>query len=228
MPRSGRWGRVDPQGACRWHKPGGEAGAPEVLPTRGALPGWGQGLPGASGRSSRGRARSCTWGGTSPCPRICWGTPCWKAAVQKPGVLVDPKLTRLEPAKCPWGKEGQAHPGLQEAKRGQRLEGGDPSPLLRPARGSPVPGRRGHTGESPRPSPAPRPAPSLPWAWNVGPLEPTAARAGRTELCWHGAALGGGRVWPSSTAWAPAAALAPRFPAALAPAGRRPWRQPAP
>ncbi len=43
---------------------------------------------------------------------ICWGRPSWKAAVQPPGVVVDPELSALEPAKCPWGKGGYLHGGL--------------------------------------------------------------------------------------------------------------------
>ena len=78
----------------------------------------------------------------------------------------------------------------------------------------------------PPPQAPPRSPPSFRWARNVGPLEPAASSGSRTELCWHGAALGGGRVWRSSAARA--LAPAPRFPASLTPAGPRPWRQPAP
>ena len=75
--------------------------------------------------------------------------------------------------------------------------------------------RRGHAGENAQPV-AP---PTVRWDRAVNQLEPTAPSAGSTELCWHRAALGGGRVWPSSADQAPAT----RFPSSLSPAGPHPW-----
>jgi len=64
----------------------------------------------------------------------------------------------------------------------------------------------------PLPQPCPQPRRSVRWA-----VVANSPSAGRTERCWHAAALGGGRLWPSSAARAPAPA--PRSPARLAPAG---------
>lgn len=198
-----------------------------LLSIRGILTGWRKGLTGTSCSSTRGRAKS--WrpghGRTSPCTSKCWGTPSWKAAVQTPGLTVDAKLTDFEPEKCPWGKGGQVHPGLQQGKHWQQVEVGGPSPLLGPSSPAGAPQCQAEPAILERTlPPVPRPLSVglrmfVPWAQNVGQLEPTATRDSSTELCWHAGALGGGRIWPSSTEPAPA----PRFPSPLSPTGPRPW-----
>ncbi|KAK4828409.1 hypothetical protein QYF61_026163 [Mycteria americana] len=65
-----------------------------VLPFKGTLTDWRDESRRALCNSTEGIAKSCIWGGATPCTSTCWGPPGWKAALQKRtwGILVDPKL----------------------------------------------------------------------------------------------------------------------------------------
>lgn len=54
-----------------------------MLPARGTLTGWKNGLTEISWSSTRRSLKCWTWGGTSPCTNIRWVPPGWQAALQK-------------------------------------------------------------------------------------------------------------------------------------------------
>ena len=54
-----------------------------VLPAIGTLRGWRVGLTGTSCSSTRGSAKSCTWGATAPCTGARWRLTSWKATWQE-------------------------------------------------------------------------------------------------------------------------------------------------
>ena len=100
------------------------------------------------------------------------------------------------------GSESRWRPGASPEAQGkghwQQVEGGGPSPLLCPALGCPGQDRHGQTGENPPRTAPPTAPPTVRWARNLAQLEPTATRDSRTELCWHAAALRGGRLCPTA------------------------------
>jgi len=52
------------------------------LPSRRTLACWSNGLTRTSRSSAKESAKSCAWGGATPCT-ICWELPGWKAALQE-------------------------------------------------------------------------------------------------------------------------------------------------
>jgi len=91
-----------------------------MLPSSGTWTGCRNELMGTSRSSTRGSAKSCTWGGTAPGTCTGWGLPSWKAAWQKRtwgpgGCQID-----HEAATCPCCKEGEWYSGLPQTKYCQK------------------------------------------------------------------------------------------------------------
>jgi len=103
-----------------------------VLPSRGTSAGWGHGLRGASRSSANGNAESCPWGGTAPGTRAGWGQPAGKQLCRRGPQGPGGHQVDHEPATSTCGEGGRQPPGLPEAEHHQQVEGGGPSPLLRP------------------------------------------------------------------------------------------------
>lgn len=105
IQQSGCWGRVYSQAACSWHTTGEEADAPECrAANQRDLERLEKGTDKNLMQFNKGKRKVLHLKKNKLSHQCMLGTPIWKAAVQTPKVMVDPRLTYVDLEKCPWGQ----------------------------------------------------------------------------------------------------------------------------